>query len=153
MSIVSALGHEPDVIILDEPVASLDPVARRLFLRELVTITDDRDCTIIFSTHIVSDLERVASRVWVLKDGVIAIDEPLDSLKEGLARIYLSQGIELPGEFRNDLVHQHHDENTQLLVLRNWNDQRHHELERAIGTQLEPEWWLSLEDIFLEVHA
>jgi len=82
LSILSALGHEPELIVLDEPVASLDPVARRAFLKELVDLVADRSRTILFSTHIVTDLERVADRVWVLKEGRLVVDQPLDDLKD-----------------------------------------------------------------------
>lgn len=82
LTILAALGHEPELIVLDEPVASLDPVARRAFLRELVDLVASGERTILFSTHIVSDLERIASRVWMLKDRRLVLDEPLDTLKE-----------------------------------------------------------------------
>ena len=60
LSIIRALAHEPDLLVLDEPVASLDPVGRRDFLRELVEQVLDRGTTVVFSTHLLSDLERVA---------------------------------------------------------------------------------------------
>ncbi|NKC01757.1 MAG: ATP-binding cassette domain-containing protein [Pseudomonadales bacterium] len=82
LSIISALGHQPDFIVLDEPVASLDPLARRKFLLEIVNLAADRGATVIFSTHIVTDLERVAERIWLLKNGELIVDEPLDELKE-----------------------------------------------------------------------
>jgi ABC-2 type transport system ATP-binding protein len=80
LSIIRALAHEPDLLVLDEPVASLDPLARRDFLRELVERVLDRGTTVVFSTHILSDLERVAFNVAFLQHGRIALQAPLDEL-------------------------------------------------------------------------
>ncbi|WP_310388373.1 ABC transporter ATP-binding protein [Roseateles sp.] len=80
LSIIRALAHEPDLLVLDEPVASLDPAGRRDFLRELVEQVLDRGTTVVFSTHILSDLERVAFNVAFLKQGRIALQAPLDEL-------------------------------------------------------------------------
>jgi ABC-2 type transport system ATP-binding protein len=96
LSILVALGHEPELIVLDEPVASLDPVARRAFLKELVDMVSGGERTILFSTHIVGDVERIASRVWILKDGQLLVDEPLDSLKEAAVGIALSGKRQMP---------------------------------------------------------
>lgn len=82
LSIIRALAHEPDLLVLDEPVASLDPLARREFLRELVEQVLDRGTTVVFSTHILSDLERVAFNVAFLQAGRIALQAPLDELLE-----------------------------------------------------------------------
>lgn len=153
LSIISALGHEPELIVLDEPVASLDPMARRLFLKEIVDIASAHTRSIIFSTHIVSDLERVASRVWLMKDGLIAIDEELDDLKEKSARIHLPPGVEIPEAFlNNQLIHHRNEQNINVLIFQHWTSQLHNELEQTLNCSLMPQW-LSLEDIFLEIHV
>jgi ABC-2 type transport system ATP-binding protein len=82
LSIIRALAHEPELLVLDEPVASLDPVGRRDFLHELIGGVIDNGTTVIFSTHILSDLERVALDVAILKNGRIALQSPLDALLE-----------------------------------------------------------------------
>jgi len=82
LAIIRALAHEPDLLVLDEPVASLDPAGRRDFLRELVERVLDRGTTVVFSTHILSDLERVAFNVAFMKEGRIDLQAPLDELLE-----------------------------------------------------------------------
>lgn len=100
LSILAALGHEPELLVLDEPVASLDPVTRRRFLQELIDIASGGNRTIVFSTHLVGDIERVASRVWVLKDGHLLVDEPLDNLKERSVAIAEARDGTLPASVR-----------------------------------------------------
>ena len=87
LSIVRALAHEPELLVLDEPVASLDPAGRRDFLGELVDQVVDRHTTVVFSTHILSDLERVAVDVAFLAGGRIALHAPLDDLLESSVRL------------------------------------------------------------------
>lgn len=87
LSIVRALAHEPDLLVLDEPVASLDPAGRRDFLRELVEQVLDRGTTVVFSTHILSDLERVAFNVAFMGGGRIRLQAPLDELLESTRRL------------------------------------------------------------------
>ena len=82
LSIVRALAHGPDLLVLDEPVAALDPLGRRDFLRELVEQVLDRGTTVVFSTHILSDLERVAFNVAFLSRGQLALQAPLDGLMD-----------------------------------------------------------------------
>lgn len=82
LSIIRALAHEPDLLVLDEPVASLDPAGRRDFLRELVEQVLDRGTTVVFSTHILSDLERVAFNMAFMARGRIVLQAPLDELIE-----------------------------------------------------------------------
>ena len=80
LSIIRALAHDPDLLVLDEPVSSLDPAGRRDFLRELVEGVLERGTTVVFSTHILSDLERVAFNLAFMNGGRIALQAPLDEL-------------------------------------------------------------------------
>jgi ABC-2 type transport system ATP-binding protein len=86
LSIIRALAHDPDLLILDEPVSALDPVGRRDFLRELVDQVIERGTTVVFSTHILSDLERVAFDLAFLKDGRIVLQGQADALLEGAGK-------------------------------------------------------------------
>ncbi len=99
LALVLALGHRPELLVLDEPVASLDPIGRRETLRQLIDITQDGEHTVLFSTHILSDLERVASHVAILADGKIACFEELDGLKDRVKRLRLIADIDFPKSF------------------------------------------------------
>jgi ABC-2 type transport system ATP-binding protein len=99
VGIVLALGHQPEFLVLDEPVASLDPSARRQFLRTLLELLEDRQQTILFSTHITSDLERVAQKVAILGEGKIRYHGELDALKDRVKRLRISSRHDLPASF------------------------------------------------------
>jgi len=85
LSIIRALAHEPELLVLDEPVSALDPAGRRDFLAELIDGVIERGTTVVFSTHILTDLERVALDVAFLKGGRIVLEGDLDDLLDGAA--------------------------------------------------------------------
>jgi len=93
------LGHRPELLILDEPVASLDPVARRWFLESILEMAADEQHTVLFSTHITSDLERVASHVALMKDGRVVFHDEIDVLKDQVKRLRLTSAADLPASF------------------------------------------------------
>ena len=82
LAIILALGHDPDLLILDEPAASLDPLARRQFLKLLAELAEPGRRTVLFSTHITSDLDRVADRVAVMQAGRVTYFGQTEDLKE-----------------------------------------------------------------------
>ncbi len=152
LALILALGHEPELLILDEPAASLDPQARRTFLAAVVEIASDQSRTVILSTHLTSDLERVASDIVMLKSGVIQYSGSMDDLKESVKSIRLTTQGRLPG--RMDLpgvlayeVHANH----ALLTMSGVNEDRIHRLEHDYSATAEVRD-LNLEDIFVEVH-
>jgi ABC-2 type transport system ATP-binding protein len=75
LSIVRALATRPDVLILDEPIASLDPATRLAVIEELISERARRPLTVIFSSHLIGDLERLCSQFAVLANGRIAVME------------------------------------------------------------------------------
>jgi ABC-2 type transport system ATP-binding protein len=153
LSILLALAHEPELLILDEPVASLDPIARRQFLQQLVEIAADEQRTVIFSTHIVSDVERVANQVWMLRDGVLAYQGGLDELKESVARVTLVAAENLPQTLvLPDLINQKIHGNQAHLTFSNWSVEREQLLARQFAARVEVQY-LGLEDIFLEINS
>ena len=93
LAILTAVAYEPDLLILDEPAASLDPLARRQFLQLIVDLAEARQTDrSLFSTHITSDLERVADQVAVLRKGQIVHFGTLDALKEQ-THLSLEEGL------------------------------------------------------------
>lgn len=148
VSIIRALAHDPELLILDEPVSSLDPIGRREFLRELIDGVIERDTTVVFSTHILSDLERVALDVAFLKDGKIALQAPLDDLLESARRITgpsaALERLRLPGEIRRM---QTRSGVTDIIARM---DRQQASALQATDSQLQIEA-MSLEDLFVEV--
>jgi len=100
VGIVLALGHEPDLLVLDEPVASLDPAARRQFLRTILEMLEGHERTVVFSSHITSDLERIANRVAILSHGRLRFHGEVDELKEHVKRLRIAARHDLPEDFR-----------------------------------------------------
>jgi ABC-2 type transport system ATP-binding protein len=152
LSILLAFGHRPELLILDEPVASLDPVARRQFLEELVALAAEGQRAILFSTHIVSDIERLASRIWILKEGSLCWEGDLETLKESVSRVHIQFGgtsvpaFDIPGVINRRVQGQ-----TVVAVVRDWTTSTCQEFEQRHAVVVEQER-LGLEDIFLELH-
>ena len=90
LHVIQALSVKPELLVLDEPVAHLDPNMRRQFLSELVELSCEQNSTVIFSSHIVSDLERVANKVALLLDGKIEHYYDVDELKAAIAHVKIS---------------------------------------------------------------
>ena len=75
-----ALSHGAELFILDEPTSGLDPVSREELVEVFLKLKDEGK-TILFSTHITSDLEKCADRILFIQQGVLKADEPLDGFR------------------------------------------------------------------------
>lgn len=152
LSILLALGHRPELLVLDEPVASLDPIARRQFLEQIIEISADGQRAVVFSSHIVSDIERLANKIWILKDQRLFWAGEIDSLKESVVRVHvratrpLPEGFVLPNAYSLDI-----DETYATGVVRSWSQESQTEFLAAVDAEVEIQP-LTLEEIFLEMH-
>jgi len=152
LSIARALGHDPELLIFDEPVASLDPLARRNFLRRLIEINMDENLTMLFSSHIASDLERVASDIAILKGGRIAYRGDMDSLQERIRRIHIQSDRELPDPLPlRNVIKSAVDGAKAVATVDGLDDEEIQKFGAALFARVSVES-LNLEDIFLEVN-
>ncbi len=140
LALTLAIAKRPDLLILDEPVASLDPLARREFLRDLMETVAEQQVSVVLSSHLISDLERVCDYLIVLVGSRVRVAGPVEEL---LASHHLLSGPRrdldaLPGGLQV-ISASHTDRQTTLLV-------------RTPGPVIDPAWTVSevdLEDLVL----
>lgn len=81
VSLALALGHRPELLILDDPTLGLDVVARGALFEEIVGDLADRGTTILITTHDLAGVEGIADRVGILRDGRLIVDSEIETLK------------------------------------------------------------------------
>jgi ABC-2 type transport system ATP-binding protein len=86
LGVVQALAHQPELLVLDEPTSGLDPVVQRTF-RSLVREAADRGTAVLLSSHVLSEVQRVANRVAILRNGRLVTIEPMRDLEAKALRV------------------------------------------------------------------
>jgi ABC-2 type transport system ATP-binding protein len=146
LAILLAIGFEPELLILDEPASALDPIARANFFDLLLELIQDKNRTIIISSHILSDVEKVIDHVVIMEEGGILLDCGFDNLREKYSRIKLSaMSGKLPSElpFENIIECQRNDGQAILVV----GDGSHEELKEKAQKL---DCWIEIENLPLE---
>ncbi|MBW6434753.1 ABC transporter ATP-binding protein [Actinoplanes hulinensis] len=80
LALTVAAAKRPELLILDEPVAALDPLARRGFLQALMELTAESEVSVIMSSHLIADLERTCDHLIVLRDSAVGVAADVDDL-------------------------------------------------------------------------
>ncbi|HHR8880879.1 MAG: ABC transporter ATP-binding protein [Anaerococcus sp.] len=80
LSLIVALSHNPQLLVLDEPTTGLDPVAREQILDMFLDFVQDSSHSILFSSHIMDDLEKIADYIIFIKDGKVLLSENKDKI-------------------------------------------------------------------------
>jgi ABC-2 type transport system ATP-binding protein len=89
LGLVAAEAHRPDLLILDEPSSGLDPIVRRDILEAIIRTVTDQGRTVIFSSHLLDEVERVCDQLAMLHRGALRFCAPLDDVKTRHRRVVL----------------------------------------------------------------
>jgi ABC-2 type transport system ATP-binding protein len=148
---IMAIAPRPKVLLLDEPAANLDVVARREILDDILELIRNCGCSVLFSTHILSDVERVADEIGILARGRLRVSEPLDSLKDSLRQVrFFGFRNGPPPEEIAESLRTVREKGEIVLTLRTNSALTPESLAQRWACQQETRT-LSLEDIFLEL--
>lgn len=147
VDLIRALAPRPELLVLDEPASALDPVARRELLREIALRAGEAGTTVLFSTHIVSDLERVASDIAFLHDGKLLLRCAVDDTKERYARLWLPANVAYAAPASLFGKRRHDDGSISVVIEREANG-TWPQAATLSGARVDT---LGLEDLFVEI--
>lgn len=150
LNLALSMATEPELLILDDPTLGLDTVARRQFLELAVDLLQKDGRTILFCSHILGDVERIADRIGILAGGKLAADCSLEELKKRIKKLRLIFAEKAPAELHlTEVINQQSSGREMIITAANMNEQK-----MAVIKTFKPESCeeipMSLEDIFIE---
>ena len=140
LALTLALAKRPELLVLDEPVASLDPLARREFLEIIMESVAEEQISVILSSHLVADVERVCDYLVILVASRIALAGEVDDILASHHRLVGPAGDAAPLLANQEVIESHRLGRQMMLIV------------HSDGPVLDPSWViepLSLEDIVL----
>jgi ABC-2 type transport system ATP-binding protein len=119
LALTLAIAKRPDLLVLDEPVAALDPLARRDFLSALMEFVADRPVSVVLSSHLIADLERVCDHLVVLAGSQVQVTGDVEDLLASHHRLTgpRTTGTDIPPAGW-DVVHASHTDRQSTLIVR-----------------------------------
>jgi ABC-2 type transport system ATP-binding protein len=144
-----AIGHQPEVLLLDEALTGLDPIIRREVLRSVIEGMHSTNRTVLITGQDIADMERICDYVGFLVKGRLALESPLEELKEKIKRIRIThkENCSVPVPASAKIVEQSARET--IFITRDFTLDFSNSL-RAAGGEVEIDD-LSLEEIFIEL--
>ena len=116
LALTLAIAKRPRLLLLDEPVASLDPLARRDFLRQLMDAVAEQELSVVLSSHLVADLERTCDYLVVLVDSRVQLAGDVEELLAEHHRLIGARGTRFPAGW--EVIEQSHTDRQSTLLVR-----------------------------------
>ena len=118
VALTVALAKRPELLLLDEPVASLDPLARREFLNALMEAVSETGLTVVLSSHIVAELERVCDHLVILAQARAELAGPIDEIVAGHRLLTGPRTDAVAVARMHDVIRERHTERQTTLLVR-----------------------------------
>jgi ABC-2 type transport system ATP-binding protein len=147
LALLLALGHRPEVVILDDPTLGLDPLARKDFLRHVIDLLQDNKVTVFFSSHLLYEIEPVADHIAILHDGVILRSGKTEEIREQVRKFVLSPKAEAHFASLSGVLDVFRDREHILLTMEGCDQDQKEKLNR-MGLSVLDEAALNLDEIF-----
>lgn len=149
VGLLAALAYRPELLLLDEPSSGLDPSARRHILEAIVRTVADEGRTVVFSSHLLEEIERVADKVAMIHAGKVVFQGDLNDIREAHHRLVLRFPEKQPALPLLPGVLHSEGEGNEWVVLCNGQRDALISAAKATGAQVVEEGTPSLEEIFL----
>lgn len=150
VALTLALAHRPQLLVLDEPTSGLDAVVRREFLESIVDVAADEGRTVLISSHLLNDVERVTDRIAFMVDGQIRFVEDVEALKERVRELRITFAGQPPADWDvPGCVSMQKGEHEWGCVVDNFGPDTLGELESVLPGAQVRERALGLEEIFV----
>jgi ABC-2 type transport system ATP-binding protein len=144
-----ALAHRPELLVLDEPSSGLDPVVRRDILGAIIRTIADEGRTVLFSSHLLDEVERVADQVAIIHRGKLILTAPMDEIKETHRRVTLrfGQPVDRPPTLVGSISFE--GQGVEWTYVCNGESQQLRRAAESIGATVVDDKALSLDEIFV----
>lgn len=118
LGVITAVSHHPRLLLLDEPLSSLDPIARETLLKFILRLLDEDEVTMIISSHALRDVERLMDWVVCLSEGNLRANSTLDALQERFVEWHVvSVNGQLPAVFAEPFVREQSGNGRQARLV------------------------------------
>lgn len=149
MGLIVALASEPELLILDDPTSGMDVPTRHDFLKDIIREILDEGTTILFSSHLVHELEGIIDHLGIMHNRQLILDADFEQVKNKAKKVHLSFDGSIPDKFdMKEILTKHTNGNKCDLGIYPWSENVRSDLEALNPTRMDVES-MTLEEIFI----